>query len=55
MPAYSDELAYRVGLLDTQVPNGEVLTLKEMRKKYLINERARNAGEGMEFSINIRK
>ena len=34
LPAYSDELAYGLGLLDTRGPNGGTLTLEEMRGRY---------------------
>lgn len=61
MPAYSDELAYKVGLLDTRGVGADgkekKLTLEEMREKYLIDARAeKNAGlEGREWSEAIRK
>ncbi len=55
MPAYSDELAYKMGLLDTTGPNGTALTLEEMRAKYLINERAEKYKEDQEWSKRIRE
>jgi hypothetical protein len=54
MPAHSDELAYQLGLLDTQGPNGITLTLEEMQKKYLINERAEKFKDDPKFSEKIR-
>ena len=41
MPAYSDELAYKIGLIDN--PTG--LSLESLRKKYHINERAMRVDE----------
>ena len=49
MPAYSDELAYKVGLLDTSVP------LSELRAKYHINERAMKYADDPLFSQRIRE
>jgi hypothetical protein len=54
MPAYSDELAYKLGLLDTQGLDGRTLTLEEMRKKHLINERAEKYKDDPNFSQRIR-
>jgi hypothetical protein len=48
-PAYSDRLAYDLGLLDTTLPFDEV------REHYHINERAVLAGGKPEFSALIRK
>lgn len=49
MPAYSDELAYRIGLFDTSV------SLAELRVRYHINERAiKYAGDPL-FSQKIRE
>ncbi len=49
MPAYSDELAYRLGLLDNS------LTLPELRERYHINERALLYADDPEFSKRIRE
>ena len=49
MPAYSDELAYRIGLLDTSVPLGE------LRAKYHINKRAFTYADDPLFSKRIRE
>lgn len=49
MPAYSDELAYKIGLIDNS------LSLEEMRKKYLINERASKYADSIDFSKKIRE
>ena len=49
MPAYSDELAYEVGLLDTSLP------IKELREKYHINERAHKFANDPLFSQRIRE
>lgn len=47
-PGYSDELAYDLGLLDTE------LSLDGAREQFRINERARRATNGEDFSIRIR-
>ncbi len=49
MPAYSDELAYKLGLLGTE------MTLAELREKYLINDRAMKYGDDPMFSLRIRE
>lgn len=49
MPAYSDELAYKLGLLGTE------MTLLELREKYRINERAMKYGDDPLFSLRIRE
>lgn len=49
MPAYSDELAYQLGLFGTE------MTLAELRKKYRINERAMTYGDDPLFSTRIRE
>ena len=54
MPAYSDELAYGLGLLDTSGPKGGTLSLEEMRARYLINERAEKFKDDPKFSMTIR-
>jgi hypothetical protein len=48
MPAYSDELAQKIGIIDGSVP------LEELRAKYLINERAEKYGDDPLFSTRIR-
>jgi hypothetical protein len=54
MPAHSDELAYELGLLDTAGPNGQTLTLEQMRASYLINARAEKFKDAPNFSQRIR-
>ena len=54
MPAHSDELAYKLGLLDTNGANGGTLTLEEMQNRYLINERAEKFKDDPNFSEKIR-
>jgi hypothetical protein len=54
MPAHSDELAYKLGLLDSVGPNGAALTLEQMRNRYLINERAEIFKDDPKFSEKIR-
>lgn len=49
MPAYSDELAYKLGLIDNSVP------LLELREKYHINERAMKYADDPKFSDRIRE
>ncbi|MDP3729833.1 MAG: DUF4105 domain-containing protein [bacterium] len=48
LPAYSDELAYKIGLLDNTVP------LEELKALHLINERAEKYADDPEFSKRIR-
>ena len=48
MPAYSDELAHKIGLIDNS------LSLDELRKKYRINERALKYADSIDFSKKIR-
>lgn len=48
LPAYSDELAYALGLIDTDVP------LAQVRERYRINERALAANGQDDFSLRIR-
>jgi hypothetical protein len=48
LPAYADELAYKVGLLDTTIP------FDALRARAKINARAASAGESAEFSKLIR-
>ena len=54
MPAHSDELAYKLGLLDARGEDGRTLTIEEMRKKYLINYRAEKFKDDPNFSKRIR-
>ena len=49
MPAYSDELAHELGLIDNSRP------LEELREKYQINERAEKYAEDPEWSRRIRE
>jgi hypothetical protein len=49
MPAYSDELAQQIGLLDNSI------SLEELRAKYKINERAERYGDSKDFSQKIRE
>lgn len=48
LPAYSDELAYALELIDTDVP------LAQVRERYRINERAMAANGQDDFSLRIR-
>jgi hypothetical protein len=48
LPAYADELAYKVGLLDTTIP------FEALRARAKINERALRYGDSTEFSRLIR-
>lgn len=49
MPAYSDELAYRLGLIDNTIP------FEQLRNKYHINERAMKYADDPMFSKKIRE
>ncbi len=49
MPAYSDELAQKIGLIDSSLP------LAEMRDKYRINARAEKYADDPKFSVRIRE
>jgi len=49
MPAYSDELAYKIGLIDNTIP------FEELRNKYHINERALQYADSPDFSKMIRE
>lgn len=55
MPAYSDELAYKIGLFETKTPDGKTMTLEELRAKYKINEKAEKYAEDPEWSRKIRE
>lgn len=48
-PGYSDELAYDLGLIDTN------FQLEELREKYNVSEAAKNLDVDDDFSIEIRK
>lgn len=48
MPAYSDELAYKIGLIDNS------MHFETLRGKYQINERALKYGDSPNFSKRIR-
>jgi hypothetical protein len=48
LPANSDKLAYKLGLIDTD------LSFEEMRKKYFINDRANEHANAYDFSKKIR-
>ena len=49
LPGYADELAERLGLIDTDLP------IDEARRKYRINDRARSAYNDERFSVKIRE
>jgi hypothetical protein len=49
MPAYSDELAQKVGLLD------QSLSISELRAKYRINDQALKYADDPHFSERIRE
>jgi hypothetical protein len=49
LPGYADELARKLGLLDTDLP------IEEARRRFLINERARRAFADPAFSTLIRR
>lgn len=51
LPGYSDEIAYRLGLIDTELP------LEQIRKKFSINDKVKRHGQisGKNFSNLIRK
>jgi hypothetical protein len=48
-PKNSDRLAYKLGLIDTELP------FEEARKRYLINERAEKYADDPDFSVKIRQ
>lgn len=48
VPGYSDEVAYDLGLFETE------LSFEETRAKYHINDRAMEYGESADFSVQIR-
>lgn len=49
MPAYSDELAYDLGLIDNSI------SFSKLREKYQINERALKYADDPMFSLKIRQ
>jgi hypothetical protein len=49
LPANSDKLAYKYGLLDTDLP------FEEARKKYFINDKALQYADDADFSVRIRE
>jgi hypothetical protein len=49
LPAYSDVLAYKLGLIDTD------LSFEQARQKYHINERAMKYADDPDFSVRIRE
>ena len=48
LPGYADELAFELGLLDTD------LSFEETRRRNRINERARRYADSADFSVRIR-
>jgi hypothetical protein len=48
LPGYSDKLAFERGLIDTELP------LKEARRRFQVNDRARAAIGEPDFSVRIR-
>lgn len=48
LPAYSDELAFDLGLIDTD------LSFEQAKEKYLINDKAERYGNDKDFSVKIR-
>jgi len=48
LPGYSDEIAYDLGLIPTDIP------LEDLRKKYQINEKAKKYADDPDFSQKIR-
>ncbi|MES0490455.1 MAG: DUF4105 domain-containing protein [Leptospirales bacterium] len=49
LPGYSDELAYKLGLIDTNLP------FKKIREYYKINDQALKYADSEDFSIKIRE
>ena len=49
LPAYSDKLAYDLGMIDTS------LSFEDAREKYLINDRAMKYADDPDFSVKIRE
>ena len=48
LPGYADELAVRLGLIES---NGDI---NEVRSRFLVNERARRFAAAPDFSVRIR-
>ncbi len=48
LPGYSDALAHRLGLLDTELP------LEEVRTRWKVNDRARRWADAPDFPLRIR-
>jgi len=48
LPGYADELAYDLGLLDTDLP------FAEAKRRFRVDEIARGGGNGPDFSVRIR-
>ena len=48
-PGYSDELAYQLGLIDTDLP------FTAIRRQYQINDRAERYADAPDFSVKIRQ
>ena len=48
LPGYADELAGKLGLIDTDLP------IEEARRRFHVNERARRAFQQPDFSVQIR-
>ena len=49
LPGYSDELAYDLGLIDTDLP------FAEAQRRFRIDEKAQRLGDGEGFSAAIRQ
>jgi hypothetical protein len=49
LPENSDRVAYKLGLLDTDLP------FEEARKRFLINDRAKKYADSPDFSVKIRE
>ena len=48
LPGYADELAYKLGLIDTSLP------IAQARQLFLVNDRARRFADDADFSTRIR-
>jgi hypothetical protein len=48
LPGYADEVAYSLGLIDNSI------SLAEARRRYRVNDRARQFAHSPEFSRRIR-
>jgi hypothetical protein len=49
LPSFSDELAYDLGLIDTDLP------FEEAQRRFRIDEKAQRLGDGEGFSEEIRR